>query len=92
MMRTWQISSVTDAARARIATARIAAAYGVPSLERTRLAVSLSGRLRQCLTKGGTWRLTLEADAAAPTGDGWTPWSRRRGRRAPPGSRRGGRR
>ncbi|MEU0743003.1 SpoIIE family protein phosphatase [Streptomyces sp. NPDC006134] len=65
MMRTWQISTVTDAARARIAAARLAAAHGVPPLERTRLAASLSAQLRQCLTKGGTWRLTLETDTSA---------------------------
>ncbi|WP_320777393.1 PP2C family protein-serine/threonine phosphatase [Streptomyces sp. CRN 30] len=59
MMRTWQISSVTDAARARIATARLAAAYGAPPLERTRLSAALSAHLLKCLTKGGTWRLTL---------------------------------
>ncbi|MEU3663928.1 SpoIIE family protein phosphatase [Streptomyces sp. NPDC032940] len=67
MIRTWQINDVTDAARARIATARLAAAHGVPPLERTRLAASLSARLRQCLTKGGIWRLTLET-ATAPAG------------------------
>ncbi|MFJ8109364.1 PP2C family protein-serine/threonine phosphatase [Streptomyces sp. NPDC096132] len=61
MTRSWQITTVTDAARARIATARLAAAYGVPPLERTRLAAALSGRLRQCLTKGGDWRLTVRA-------------------------------
>ncbi|MFJ8199248.1 PP2C family protein-serine/threonine phosphatase [Streptomyces sp. NPDC096152] len=65
MKRTWQITDVTDAARARIATARLAAAYGVPTLERTRLATALSAHLRQCLTKGGTWRLDLEAPAPA---------------------------
>ncbi|MEV6182696.1 SpoIIE family protein phosphatase [Streptomyces sp. NPDC052015] len=81
MMRTWQISTVTDAARARIATARLAAAYGVAPLERTRLATALSGRLRQCLTKGGTWRLSLKAGggllrievAASPAADE-PPW------------------
>lgn len=61
MTRTWQITTVTDAARARIAAARLAAAYGVVPLERTRLAAALSGRLRQCLTKGGSWRLGLES-------------------------------
>ncbi|MET9505081.1 SpoIIE family protein phosphatase [Streptomyces sp. NPDC006622] len=60
MMRTWQITTVIDAARARIAVARLAAAYGVVPLERTRLAAALSGHLRQCLTKGGSWRLGLE--------------------------------
>ncbi|POX48725.1 phosphatase [Streptomyces sp. Ru71] len=64
MIRTWQISTVTDAARARIGTARLAAAHGVPALDRTRLAAALSARLRQCLTKGGIWRLTLETDTA----------------------------
>ncbi|MEV5885882.1 SpoIIE family protein phosphatase [Streptomyces sp. NPDC052020] len=64
MMRTWQISTVTDAARARIAAARLAAACGAPPLERTRLAAALSAQLRQCLTKGGTWRLTLEEETS----------------------------
>lgn len=67
MKRTWDIATVTDAARARIATARLAAAYGVAALDRTRLTTSLSTRLRQCLTKGGTWRLTL--DVAADEGE-----------------------
>ncbi|MFE1749236.1 PP2C family protein-serine/threonine phosphatase [Streptomyces anandii] len=61
MKRTWRISTVTDAARARIAVARMAAAHGVPTLERTRLATALSARLRQCLTKGGTWTLEVRA-------------------------------
>jgi serine phosphatase RsbU (regulator of sigma subunit) len=65
MTRTWQISDVTGAARARIATARLAAACGVPPLERARLAASLGAQLRLCLTKGGTWRLTLETGTAA---------------------------
>ncbi|MEU1853516.1 SpoIIE family protein phosphatase [Streptomyces sp. NPDC019990] len=60
MNRTWQITTVTDAARARIALARLAAAYGVPTVERARLAAALSAHLRQCLTKGGTWLLTLD--------------------------------
>ncbi|MDN3248405.1 PP2C family protein-serine/threonine phosphatase [Streptomyces sp. ZSW22] len=66
MTRTWQITDITDAARARIATARLAAAYGVPPLERARLLASLGAQLRLCLTKGGTWRLTLEAGTASP--------------------------
>ncbi|GGZ96872.1 hypothetical protein GCM10010389_40220 [Streptomyces echinoruber] len=64
-MRTWQITTVTDAARARIAAARLAAAHGVPPLERTRLTTALSAHLRQCLTKGGTWRLELQAPTSA---------------------------
>ncbi|WP_217242759.1 PP2C family protein-serine/threonine phosphatase [Streptomyces sp. AC555_RSS877] len=64
MTRSLQITDVVDAARARIATARLAAAYGVPALDRTRLTTALSAHLRQCLTKGGTWRLSLEATAA----------------------------
>ncbi|MEU9895086.1 PP2C family protein-serine/threonine phosphatase [Streptomyces phaeochromogenes] len=70
MMRTWHITSVTEAARARIDTARLTAAYGVPGLERTRLTTALSAHLRQCLTKGGTWRFCLEATPAVPHGDG----------------------
>ncbi|MFE7174457.1 SpoIIE family protein phosphatase [Streptomyces sp. NPDC057616] len=68
MKRTWEIATVTDAARARIATARLAAAHGVAALDRTRLTTALSTQLRQCLTKGGTWRLTLDVvtDEAAP--------------------------
>ncbi|AMW08436.1 phosphatase [Streptomyces qaidamensis] len=69
MMRTWQITTVTDAARARISLARMAAAYGVPTVERTRLAAALSAHLRQCLTKGGTWRLTMDL-AGSPAEEG----------------------
>ncbi|MEW2610081.1 SpoIIE family protein phosphatase [Streptomyces sp. NPDC047880] len=69
MMRTWQITTVTDAARARISLARLAAAYGVPTVERTRLAAGLSAHLRQCLTKGGTWRLTMDL-AGSPVEEG----------------------
>lgn len=81
MKRTWPISTVSDAARARITTARVAAAYGVPPLERTRLAAALSTRLRQCLTKGGTWRVVLTAargslrvEVCASPADGEPPW------------------
>lgn len=35
MTHTWQITTVDDAARARIAAARLAAAHGVSTLERT---------------------------------------------------------
>ena len=63
MKRTWQISDVTGAARARIATARLAAAYGVPALDRTRLTSALGTQLRQCLTKVGSWLLTLDVGA-----------------------------
>ncbi|MDQ1042828.1 PP2C family protein-serine/threonine phosphatase [Streptomyces sp. V4I2] len=78
MTRSLQITTVVDAARARIATARLAAAYGVSALDRTRLTTALSSQLRQCLTKGGTWRLTLET-TAAPAEEGLlqvvvTPW------------------
>ncbi len=69
MTRSLPITTVVDAARARIATARLAAAHGVPALERTRLTSALSAHLRQCLTKGGTWRLTL-ATTAAPADEG----------------------
>ncbi|WP_159662422.1 PP2C family protein-serine/threonine phosphatase [Streptomyces mexicanus] len=59
MTHSLRIGTVTDAARARIAAARLAAACGVATLERTRLVTALSARLRQCLTKGGTWHLGL---------------------------------
>jgi GAF domain-containing protein len=86
MTRTWHISTVTDAARARIATARLAAAHGATVVERTRLAGALTAQLRQCLTKGGTW--LLRAGAARP-GDGRfavevTPAEPRKGDPRPP--------
>ncbi|MFB6553015.1 PP2C family protein-serine/threonine phosphatase [Streptomyces sp. NPDC056405] len=65
MTRIWHITDTTDAAQARIITARLAAAYGVPPLERARLVASLGAQLRLCLTKGGTWRLTLKAGTAS---------------------------
>ncbi|WP_432163732.1 PP2C family protein-serine/threonine phosphatase [Streptomyces tendae] len=67
MTRTWQITDVTDAARARIGTARLAAAFGVPPVERARLTASLGAQLRLCLAKGGTWRLTLETGTVSRT-------------------------
>ncbi|MGW7268129.1 PP2C family protein-serine/threonine phosphatase [Streptomyces sp. NPDC054842] len=66
MTHTWQITTVADAARARIDTARIVAAHGLSALERTRLVTALSTQLRQCLTKGGTWRLDVRV---TPPGD-----------------------
>lgn len=68
MTHTWQITSVLDAARARIATARLAAEHGVSVLDRTRLVTAVSAHLRQCLTKGGTWRLTLETTSPSRRG------------------------
>ncbi|MBZ6253814.1 PP2C family protein-serine/threonine phosphatase [Streptomyces olivaceus] len=67
MTRTWQIADFSDAVRARVATARLASAYGVPPLERTRLTASLGAQLRLCLAKGGVWRLTLETGTVSPT-------------------------
>jgi GAF domain-containing protein len=64
MTHTWRIRTVTDAARARIAVARLAAECGVGTVERTRLATALSDQLRQCLTKGGAWVLTLDASGS----------------------------
>ncbi|MFF1654021.1 PP2C family protein-serine/threonine phosphatase [Streptomyces sp. NPDC058255] len=65
MTQTWQITTVDDAAAARIAAARLAAAHGVSTLERTRLVTALSAQLRQCLVKGGTWLLTLRTTVPA---------------------------
>ncbi|MET8168674.1 GAF domain-containing SpoIIE family protein phosphatase [Streptomyces sp. NPDC005329] len=86
MNQTWPINTVADAARARITTARVAAAHGVPPLERTRLGAALSARLRRCLTKGGTWqfvltvargslRVDVSPSPASPSlADGERPW------------------
>ncbi|MFE9877928.1 PP2C family protein-serine/threonine phosphatase [Streptomyces sp. NPDC005784] len=68
MTHTWQITTVDDAARARIAAARLAAAHGVSTLERTRLVTALSAQLRQCLVKGGLWRLTLRTTVPSTAG------------------------
>ncbi|WP_055490919.1 PP2C family protein-serine/threonine phosphatase [Streptomyces sp. TP-A0356] len=65
MTHTWQITTVVDAARARIATARLAAEHGVSVLDRTRLVTGLTAQLRQRLIKGGVWRLTLETTPAS---------------------------
>ncbi|MER6187238.1 SpoIIE family protein phosphatase [Streptomyces sp. NPDC001652] len=65
MKHTWPIDTVTDAAQARIATARLASAYGLSPLQRTRLTASLSAHLRQCLAKGGSWLLTLYVTGTA---------------------------
>ncbi|MDX3695615.1 SpoIIE family protein phosphatase [Streptomyces europaeiscabiei] len=68
MTRTWHVSSVIDAARARIATARLATAHGVLATDRARLVSMLTAQLRQCLTKGGVWLLTARATTARPGG------------------------
>ncbi|MGC5562483.1 PP2C family protein-serine/threonine phosphatase [Streptomyces sp. FR-108] len=68
MIRTWHISTVPEAARARVDTARLAAALGVSDMERTRLTTSLGAQLRTCLTQGGTWRLDVETTAEPPEG------------------------
>ncbi|WP_327347945.1 PP2C family protein-serine/threonine phosphatase [Streptomyces europaeiscabiei] len=68
MTRTWHVSSVIDAARARIATARLATAHGVSATDRARLVSVLTAQLRQCLTKGGVWLLTARATTARPGG------------------------
>ncbi|MFB7576406.1 PP2C family protein-serine/threonine phosphatase [Streptomyces sp. NPDC056165] len=72
MTHTLRVTTVTDAARARVATVRAAAAYGVPPLERARLATALSAHLRQCLTEGGTWTVALGTQASAPERDAGT--------------------
>lgn len=69
MTRTWYVRTITDAAQARIATARLAAACGVPPVERTRLAAALTAHLRQCLTKGGDWRVGVAVTLSPAGGD-----------------------
>ncbi|MEU6217793.1 SpoIIE family protein phosphatase [Streptomyces sp. NPDC047022] len=61
MTHTWRISTVVDAARARVDAARLVAEHDVPVLDRARLVTALTAQLRQSLDKGGTWRLTLHA-------------------------------
>ncbi len=90
MTHTSRITTVTDAARARVATVRAAAAYGVPPLERARLATALSARLRQCLTEGGTWTVVLGARSPEGTRARCrSPWPRPVAR-GTTGNRRGG--
>ncbi|MFB7327593.1 PP2C family protein-serine/threonine phosphatase [Streptomyces sp. NPDC056190] len=72
MTHTLRVTTVTDAARARVAAARAAAAYEVPPLERARLATALSARLRQCLAEGGTWTVVLGTRAPAREGNAGT--------------------
>ncbi|MEU6095198.1 SpoIIE family protein phosphatase [Streptomyces sp. NPDC047079] len=74
MTHIWQITTVVDAARARIATARLAAEHGVPVLDRTRLVTALTAQLRQGLTKQGSWRLTLTTTAPSPSEGGPRLW------------------
>jgi serine phosphatase RsbU (regulator of sigma subunit) len=69
MTRTWHVSTITDAAQARIATARLAAACGVTTVERTRLVAALTAQLRQCLTKGGEWRVGVAVTGSPGGGD-----------------------
>ncbi|WP_328355122.1 serine/threonine-protein phosphatase [Streptomyces sp. NBC_00457] len=69
MIRTLYVRTITDAAQARISTARLAAACGVTTVERTRLVAALTAQLRQCLTKGGDWRVGVETNLSAGGGD-----------------------
>ncbi|MBT2418992.1 SpoIIE family protein phosphatase [Streptomyces sp. ISL-22] len=69
MTRTWCVRTITDAAQARIATARLAAACGVTPVERTRLVAALTAQLRQCLTKGGDWRVGVAATLSPGGGE-----------------------
>ncbi|MET9827897.1 SpoIIE family protein phosphatase [Streptomyces sp. NPDC006385] len=69
MTRTWYVRTITDAAQARIVTARLAAACGVTTVERTRLVTALTAQLRQCLTKGGAWRVGVETVMSPAGGD-----------------------
>ncbi|MGW7253839.1 PP2C family protein-serine/threonine phosphatase [Streptomyces sp. NPDC054834] len=60
----WHIASVSDAARARAAAARLAVAAGAPALERARFLTALTDRLRQCLAQGGA-ELVVTTEQAA---------------------------
>ncbi|MGW1953235.1 PP2C family protein-serine/threonine phosphatase [Streptomyces sp. NPDC001920] len=87
MIRTWYVRTITDAAQARIVTARLAAACAVTTIERTRLVAALTAQLRQCLTKGGEWRVDVEVVVSPPGGEfrvEVTPAKRRPEDRRPP--------
>lgn len=84
----WHITSVSDAARARTAAARLAAAAGAPVLERARFLTALTERLRHCLAQGGAdvvvtteettpdtgRRVRVDVRPAGPSADGGPPW------------------
>ncbi|MDF3289817.1 PP2C family protein-serine/threonine phosphatase [Streptomyces silvisoli] len=65
----WPVASVSDAAHARIAVARLAAAGGVPAVERARLLTTLTARLRRCPEEPGSWQLVFEALDAPADGE-----------------------
>ncbi|MEU6549266.1 GAF domain-containing SpoIIE family protein phosphatase [Streptomyces sp. NPDC046915] len=66
----WHIASVSDAARARAAAARLAVAAGAPALERARFLTALTDRLRQCLAQGGA-ELVVTTEQATGDPDRW---------------------
>ncbi|MFF0732219.1 PP2C family protein-serine/threonine phosphatase [Streptomyces chartreusis] len=87
MTRTWNVRTVTDAAQVRIATARLAAACGVTTVERTRLVTALTAQLRQRLTKGGEWKVGAGVSLSPRGGElhiEVTPAKRRPDDRQPP--------
>ena len=66
----WQLTSISDAARARAAVERITADARTPPLDRARFLTSLSERLRHCLGQGGEWELLLQLRDTTPGQDG----------------------
>ncbi|MCQ4041089.1 PP2C family protein-serine/threonine phosphatase [Streptantibioticus rubrisoli] len=68
--RAWTVASACDAALARSAVARLAAAAGMPTVERARLLAGLSARLRRCLEQpAAAWQLVFEVICAPPHGE-----------------------
>lgn len=78
----WHIASLSDAARARAAAARLATAAGAPALDRARFLTALTDRLRRCLARGGAelvfttersttdtdWRVRADVRPVPPSG------------------------
>ncbi|MEU1072783.1 MULTISPECIES: GAF domain-containing SpoIIE family protein phosphatase [unclassified Streptomyces] len=62
----WKITSAQDAARARVALARLAVDAGAPPLRRARFLTDLAAHLRHCLGQGGVWELLVQAPRPAP--------------------------
>ncbi|MGV9451588.1 PP2C family protein-serine/threonine phosphatase [Streptomyces sp. NPDC003635] len=66
----WQLTSINDAARARVAVERITADGRTPPLDRARFLTALSERLRHCLGQGGQWELLLHLREATAGQEG----------------------
>ncbi|WP_395570352.1 PP2C family protein-serine/threonine phosphatase [Streptomyces sp. BK79] len=66
----WQVTSVTDVARARAAVGRITADGHSPARERAHFLTALTAHLRRCLGQGGGWELLLHQRPSTATREG----------------------